>query len=405
AAPAGNAFADLPIADVVVPPVATAPTAELQVAAAEPVARVWSEPAVAADAGSPFDSAANSTPNAAAVVEPPAPQAVASAGSPNDPFFSGEPSGWVVVEANGPNRPAAPVPSPFAEPIGESPAAAPVQNNKNSPVETTPAGPPVAPYVIVGPGTRRLRPPTEQAENVTDAPAAAVEPATVAGSDGPSAPDTGVVPVAAVREAVPRVSVVGPPTGAVTASAAVPDSKGRLLAAQTRAADRLIKSGEFVAAHEILTRVYWTAPDERASLWRPIEQTAAVVHFTAGAPTSGGLAATLDVGLQTLTVHSGPNRSYVRAYPCALGPDAAGLSGTYRVGMAEEPDAAFGPFRLPLVEPAGVWGKSSRVAIHGTDDPASVGGSAGRGCVVLTNSDIVDLVSLLPNGAAVTVVP
>lgn len=302
-----------------------------------------------------------------------APKSVDEMPRETDPFFSEESSGWRVVTAPPVVRPE-PTP-PFVEsPSAATPAVA--AGDRTAAVEEASTETPAvtsAPYLVVGPGTR----------------------------SGAEASD--VVPASAVAKPRPRVSVIGPSVASIaTKPVARAETNATLFSAQRAAAERLSDAGEFAAAHEILSRVYWAFPERRGSLWVAIERTAAVVHFTAGTPEPSSLSATIDLSARTVTVHTGPNRSYVRAYPCGLGPDAAALSGTYRVGLADD---AGGTVRLPLVEPAGVWGKTSRLAIAATDDPTAIGGPAAAGCVVLGAYDASDLASLLAKGASVTVVP
>ena len=44
-------------------------------------------------------------------------------------------------------------------------------------------------------------------------------------------------------------------------------------------------------------------------------------------------------------------------------------------------------------------------AIHGTNDPASIGGFVSHGCIRMYNADILDLFQRVPIGAKVAVVP
>ena len=44
-------------------------------------------------------------------------------------------------------------------------------------------------------------------------------------------------------------------------------------------------------------------------------------------------------------------------------------------------------------------------AIHGTNDPASIGGFVSHGCIRMYNADVMDLYARVPVGAKVAVVP
>ncbi|HEV2891806.1 MAG TPA: L,D-transpeptidase [Frankiaceae bacterium] len=70
---------------------------------------------------------------------------------------------------------------------------------------------------------------------------------------------------------------------------------------------------------------------------------------------------------------------------------------------------AYGPYLVSVAGFSNVlqqFGKNGigQIAIHGTNKPSSVGKAASNGCVRLYNSDLVDLVSFLPEGAPVLIV-
>jgi lipoprotein-anchoring transpeptidase ErfK/SrfK len=44
-------------------------------------------------------------------------------------------------------------------------------------------------------------------------------------------------------------------------------------------------------------------------------------------------------------------------------------------------------------------------AIHGTNDPSSIGGFVSHGCIRMHNADVMDLYQRVPIGAKVAVVP
>lgn len=61
------------------------------------------------------------------------------------------------------------------------------------------------------------------------------------------------------------------------------------------------------------------------------------------------------------------------------------------------PGPAFGPRWLRLSVPNGGY------AIHGTDDPASIGQSVSHGCIRMYSADVIELYSLVPLGTMVSI--
>jgi lipoprotein-anchoring transpeptidase ErfK/SrfK len=71
--------------------------------------------------------------------------------------------------------------------------------------------------------------------------------------------------------------------------------------------------------------------------------------------------------------------------------------------------SAYGPYLVSVAGFSNVlhqFGKNGigQIAIHGTNNPASVGHAASNGCVRLYNKDLVELVKFLPEGSRVRIV-
>jgi L,D-transpeptidase catalytic domain len=73
-----------------------------------------------------------------------------------------------------------------------------------------------------------------------------------------------------------------------------------------------------------------------------------------------------------------------------------------------EPDSAYGPYALGLSGFSGTYqtfdGGPGQIAIHGTDEPSSIGGYASHGCVRLSNPQITVLAAQVQAGTPVSVV-
>jgi hypothetical protein len=98
-----------------------------------------------------------------------------------------------------------------------------------------------------------------------------------------------------------------------------------------------------------------------------------------------------------LLVMSG--RNIVRSYPIGLGAQNRTPTGVYRIVLK---------VNQPLSE-SKVYGTRGLVlsdqhyAIHGTNDPGSIGKAVSKGCVRLYNKDVEELFSLIPLGTKVTI--
>lgn len=93
----------------------------------------------------------------------------------------------------------------------------------------------------------------------------------------------------------------------------------------------------------------------------------------------------------------------LRSYPVALGKDNLTPEGEFAVQKKiinpnkGNPDPVFGTRALELSNPS--------YAIHGTNDPSSIGKNVSHGCIRLNNSDVEELYSLVPLGTPVKIKP
>jgi lipoprotein-anchoring transpeptidase ErfK/SrfK len=85
-----------------------------------------------------------------------------------------------------------------------------------------------------------------------------------------------------------------------------------------------------------------------------------------------------------------PDRTYV--WELVQPGDSTGSYGPYIFGLAEFSDA-YAVFN----------GGNAQIAIHGNDEPASIGQAISNGCVRLPNSTVRQLAGLLPLGTPVTI--
>ncbi|WCK55716.1 L,D-transpeptidase [Aneurinibacillus sp. Ricciae_BoGa-3] len=98
-----------------------------------------------------------------------------------------------------------------------------------------------------------------------------------------------------------------------------------------------------------------------------------------------------------LLVMSG--RNIVRSYPIGLGAENRTPTGVYQIVLkVNQPlsvSKVYGTRGLVLSD--------ERYAIHGTNDPASIGKAVSKGCIRLDNQDVEELYSLIPLGTKVTI--
>ena len=74
--------------------------------------------------------------------------------------------------------------------------------------------------------------------------------------------------------------------------------------------------------------------------------------------------------------------------------------------LLSSPDGPFGVAALGISAHSNVlkhWVQGGPIALHGTDDPASIGSASSHGCIRLTNSDMRHLFFLTPAGTPVMI--
>jgi len=121
----------------------------------------------------------------------------------------------------------------------------------------------------------------------------------------------------------------------------------------------------------------------------------------------------VELGAHRLTVWQG--ETVVAEEPIGIGRDTAptppGLYYTRELVPSDKPDGPYGPYAYGLSGYSDVIfsfsenGKvgDGRFAIHGTNDPASIGQSQGNGCIRISNEAITKLATSLPIGVPVEI--
>jgi lipoprotein-anchoring transpeptidase ErfK/SrfK len=89
----------------------------------------------------------------------------------------------------------------------------------------------------------------------------------------------------------------------------------------------------------------------------------------------------------------------VRSYPVGIGRMVTQTpAGEFTiVNKAPNPGGPFGAYWLGLSKP--------HYGIHGTNNPASIGGMVSKGCIRMYNQDVIDLAGKVPIGTRVTIRP
>ena len=112
-----------------------------------------------------------------------------------------------------------------------------------------------------------------------------------------------------------------------------------------------------------------------------------------------------------LSVTDAETGAVVLETPVAVGaPDAPTPTGTFAVVdrlQTPDPGGAYGPFALGLggfsETLSEFGGGNGQIAIHGTDDPTSIGRDVSHGCIRVPNEVVLQLADLLPLGTPVTI--
>ena len=126
---------------------------------------------------------------------------------------------------------------------------------------------------------------------------------------------------------------------------------------------------------------------------------------------AGSYTVTVDRAARSLTVTEVATDAVVLETAVAIGaPDAPTPTGTFSVVDRLEtpnPAGAYGPFALGLSgfseTLSEFGGGNGQIAIHGTDDPSSIGRDVSHGCIRVPNDVVLRLAELLPLGTPVTI--
>jgi lipoprotein-anchoring transpeptidase ErfK/SrfK len=117
----------------------------------------------------------------------------------------------------------------------------------------------------------------------------------------------------------------------------------------------------------------------------------------------------VDLEAKTLTVLDGDRA--VLASPVGIGaprtPTPPASTYVWELVAPGDPSGAYGPDIFGLAEFSDAYavfnGGDAQIAIHGTDEPWTIGQAASNGCVHLPNAVVTRLVGMLPLGTPVTI--
>lgn len=273
----------------------------------------------------------------------------------------------------------------------------------------------------------------------------------------PFPPEQTAVPAAATEsapasKAIERVAFQEPPHEAAPKTPpSAPATDFDSLLAQ---ADRLLADGDTLAAHKILSKLYWNHRARRPEIQERIDGTARIVFFDpqphfidpyviqsgdrldmiaadyhvsweylsalnrtdprriqAGRRlkvVKGPFAAVVELDDFSLTVHL--SGYYVRRYPVGIGRDGSSPVGKLRVlnkvvnpsytdpdGRVIDGDDPNNPLGERWIDLGNSYG------IHGTIEPESIGRAASRGCIRLRDDDVIAVYNFLVNGSEVAI--
>jgi L,D-transpeptidase ErfK/SrfK len=321
------------------------------------------------------------------------------------------------------------------------------------PVEFLPANTGVLDDAAVPPEPNAVMPQFSMSPVALSSTQDAPSPTTAA----PFPAEQNVAPAAATEslpaaKAIERVAFQEPPREAPkkTAPAAPPSDFDSLLAQ----ADQLLADGDTLAAHKILSKLYWNHRPRRPEIQERIDGTARIVFFDpqphfidpyviqsgdrldliaadyhlsweylsalnrtdprriqAGRRlkvVKGPFAAVVELDDFSLTVHL--SGYYVRRYPVGIGRDGSSPVGKLRVlnkvvnpsytdpdGRVIEGDDPQNPLGERWIDLGNSYG------IHGTIEPESIGRAASRGCIRLRDDDVIAVYNFLVNGSDVAI--
>ena len=223
---------------------------------------------------------------------------------------------------------------------------------------------------------------------------------------------------------------------------------------QLALADEKIEGGEILAAHRILSKIYWNHKELRSQIQEKIDGTARAIFFQAQPHflepyviqpgdrleivarkyqlsweylaklnrtdprriqagqklkvMKGPFGAVVELKDFALTIHL--QGYYVKRYPVCIGKDGASPVGKFSVlNKVENP-----PYTAPdgkviaADDPANPLGErwidlGDSYGIHGTIDPDSIGKAESRGCIRLGDREIIEVYNFLVKGSDVSI--
>ena len=238
---------------------------------------------------------------------------------------------------------------------------------------------------------------------------------------------------------------------ASTTEAAAPTTS---LANELPAIDELIANGETLAAHRVLSKLYWNHKEHRGELQSRLDGTSRAIFFQPQPNfvepyviepndqlrviankyqlsweylarlnktdprriqlgqklkvVKGPFAAIIDLQDFALTVHL--QGYYVKRYDVGIGKDGSSPLGKFSVQNKVENPQYTGPDGkvISAADPMNPLGErwidlGDSYGIHGTIDPNSIGKAASRGCIRLRDKDIVEVYDFLVKGSEVVI--
>ncbi|QUH24584.1 L,D-transpeptidase [Serpentinicella alkaliphila] len=104
----------------------------------------------------------------------------------------------------------------------------------------------------------------------------------------------------------------------------------------------------------------------------------------------------VDINKRLLTLYL--NNKIHKTYPVAVGkPSTPTPTGTYTIkNKALNPGGPFGSRWMGLSIP--------HYGIHGTNNPASIGQAASKGCIRMHNHNVIELYNIVPIGTVVRII-
>ncbi|MEI8018146.1 MAG: L,D-transpeptidase family protein [Schlesneria sp.] len=223
---------------------------------------------------------------------------------------------------------------------------------------------------------------------------------------------------------------------------------------QLAAAEDKIAAGETMAAHRLLSKLYWNHKDFRSRIQDTIDGTAKTIFFQSQPHfiepyviqsgermeviakkyqlsweylsklnrteprriqvgqklkvVKGPFAAVVELRDFALTIHL--QGYYVKRYPVCIGKDGSSPVGKFSVLNKVENPPYTGPDGkvIPADDPSNPLGErwidlGDSYGIHGTIDPDSIGKAESRGCIRLADREVIEVYNFLVKGSEVVI--